>query len=410
MVWFLGNYPETFSGKGSQMRKLPSYRRTANGCARVTINERDYSLGRHGTKASKARYDQIIAEYLASGRSKNFGLSVSDQTLAELMVEYLDHCKSWYPKGPNSETLRIKSVLSELKALYLSLPVVEFGPRQFEAVRERLLDPTRKLSRNYINAQMKRLKRMFKWAAQKEVITWEAYYRLKEIPGLQRSRTRAKETEPVQPVDETLVAATLKLCSPVVADMIKVQLLTGMRPHEVCDLTPGMIDRSGECWVATLPQHKTAWRGKKREVQIGPKAQSILLPYLLRDPDANLFSPAESEAKRRATLGENRTTPESQGNRPGYSKRIREKRKPGRSPGTAYSPASYRRAINYACKRGKLKPWSPNQLRHLAATKIRKDFGLDVAAAILGHSKMDVTQVYAENDRRKAADVVRKIG
>ncbi len=54
--------------------------------------------------------------------------------------------------------------------------------------------------------------------------------------------------------------------------------------------------------------------------------------------------------------------------------------------------------------------WFPNQLRHSAATEIRKRFGLEAAQTVLGHSKADVTQVYAERDYGLAANVIRQIG
>jgi site-specific recombinase XerC len=57
-----------------------------------------------------------------------------------------------------------------------------------------------------------------------------------------------------------------------------------------------------------------------------------------------------------------------------------------------------------------LEAWSPNQLRHSAATEIRRRFGLEAAQVALGHSKADVTQVYAERDMTKAAAVMREVG
>jgi integrase len=49
-------------------------------------------------------------------------------------------------------------------------------------------------------------------------------------------------------------------------------------------------------------------------------------------------------------------------------------------------------------------------LRHAAATRLRREFGLDVARVVLGHSSPVVTEIYAEADREKAAAVMRKIG
>jgi integrase len=54
--------------------------------------------------------------------------------------------------------------------------------------------------------------------------------------------------------------------------------------------------------------------------------------------------------------------------------------------------------------------WHPNQLRHSAATRLRRVFGLDVAKAVLGHSSVMPTQVYAEQDQAAAADAMRKTG
>lgn len=43
-------------------------------------------------------------------------------------------------------------------------------------------------------------------------------------------------------------------------------------------------------------------------------------------------------------------------------------------------------------------------------THVRKEFGLAAARILLGHSKADVTQVYAERDVSRAAAVAAKIG
>jgi site-specific recombinase XerC len=58
----------------------------------------------------------------------------------------------------------------------------------------------------------------------------------------------------------------------------------------------------------------------------------------------------------------------------------------------------------------RLPAWHPNQLRHSAATEIRRRFGLEAAQTVLGHAKADVTQVYAERDYARAAGVMEQIG
>jgi integrase len=51
-----------------------------------------------------------------------------------------------------------------------------------------------------------------------------------------------------------------------------------------------------------------------------------------------------------------------------------------------------------------------HQLRHNAATWLRKEFRLDVARIILGHRSHDVTAIYAEADATQAVEIVGKIG
>ncbi|MBQ2849213.1 MAG: site-specific integrase, partial [Thermoguttaceae bacterium] len=53
--------------------------------------------------------------------------------------------------------------------------------------------------------------------------------------------------------------------------------------------------------------------------------------------------------------------------------------------------------------------WSPNQLRHAAATEIREKLGLEVARIVLGHSSTSTTEIYAEIAARRVADDVGKI-
>ena len=46
--------------------------------------------------------------------------------------------------------------------------------------------------------------------------------------------------------------------------------------------------------------------------------------------------------------------------------------------------------------------WHPNQLRHTAATMIRRQYGAEAAQAILGHSELSTTEIYAEKNLEAA--------
>jgi integrase len=86
------------------------------------------------------------------------------------------------------------------------------------------------------------------------------------------------------------------------------------------------------------------------------------------------------------------------------------KRNPRKAPGEKYTTDSYREAIIYACRRAGVPEWHPNQLRHSAATVLRREFGLETAKAVLGHSTLATTQVYAEADLQKAMRAMERMG
>lgn len=407
------------------MKKTPKYRlHAASGQARVTINGRTYYLGRHDSKSSHDRYDQLIAQWLASGRSASFGRTDDDLTIVELVRDYATYCRGYYGIGHTSELHRVVAACKPLTSLYKALPASSFGPQQFKAVREAMIDLG--WCRGTINKRCKTLARMFKWAAVEEMLPPSIYEILKLVPSLRRGKTTARESEAVMPVEEAVVDATCEYLTDVLADMVRAQMLIGCRPGEICRLTPKMIDRSGAVWVATLSEHKTAYCGKGRSLYIGPKAQAILMPYLLRDENECLFRPCDSEQARRAANAALRVTPDTEGNRRGYSKRTRQGSTPKKSPGTSWDSQSYAKAIKYACLRMHPIPegaskeeaklhrkrycWSPNRLRHARGTMIRKQFGLEAAQVILGHSKASTTEIYAERDSEKAIAIQLKTG
>lgn len=386
-------------------KSVPKYRKhRSSGQAVVTIRGKDHYLGPHGTKASKIAYDRLIAEWLVSGRSESFGKPEEQLLVKELILDFWRFLKSENRCKHHGEQWCNKSALKEVRHLYGNTPAIEFGPLQLKAVRQNFVN--RGWSRKVCNSQVKRVARMFKWAAGEGRLPAAIYDAIRLVEPLKPGRTAAKETAPVLPIDDATVEKTLQHCNPIVSDMVRLQRYCGCRPNEICNLKAGDIDTAGEVWSAEIREHKTAYRGKKRYLYFGPKSQDILKKYLNRKPDAFLFSPAEAESMRRAELSKNRKTPMSCGNRPGTNK----KRSPKKTAGNAYDVASYRRAIHYACKKAGIPVWSPNRLRHSAATEVRAKFGLDAASALLGHSDLAITTTYAELDAQKAKAVAAAIG
>jgi integrase len=401
---------------------IPKYsHHKASGQAVVNICGKDHYLGPWKSEVSKLEYDRLITEWIVAGRPSIRSQSPSHRTVKQLILAFWEHAQKYYVKNgrPTGSADNFKIALRFLRQLYGHRPASEFGPRALKAVRTKMVEANH--SRRYINDNVERIRQMFRWAASEELIPVEIYNSLKPVQALPKGRGLARENQPIMPVDDAVVDATVLFLSRVVAAMVRFQRLTGARPGEVCVLRPGDIDRSEDIWWFVPQEHKTEHHGRERVITIGLRAQEILRPYLDRDDDAYCFSPQDSEEQRRAKQHAARKTPHH-GHRPGTNC----KASPKRRPKERYTNDSYRRAIHRACdaafpptkelpdeevKKWKSKHrWSPNQLRHSAATEIRKRFGLEAASVVLGHSNPSVTLVYAERNLQQAADIMREMG
>jgi integrase len=149
-------------------------------------------------------------------------------------------------------------------------------------------------SRGHINKAIGRIRRCFKWAVENELVRPDIYHGLMAVSGLRKGRSEAKETDPVLPVDDETVQATLPHLTSVVADMVRFQRITCCRPQDVCNLRPCDVDMSGEVWLYRSATHKTEHHGRERIIPIGPKGKEILRGYLSREKDSNCFSPMDS--------------------------------------------------------------------------------------------------------------------
>jgi integrase len=178
----------------------------------------------------------------------------------------------------------------------------EVGPRAFDDFRLRLVrrgslprkpgGEVRPLSSTYIRKLLASIRKAFRWGAGREIALASTYEAIRLAPCLQFGE--ARETEPIEAVDDEVVDATIRFLPQVVADMVRVQRLLGCRPGELVQMRPGDIDRRGGVWRWRLRRHKTLYRGRKRVVPIGPRAQAILLPYMSRPAPWPGLQPAAS--------------------------------------------------------------------------------------------------------------------
>jgi integrase len=377
------------SNMSRQASRLPTYRlHKPSGQAVVTLAGKDYYLGPHGTEASKAEYDRVISLWIAGGRGP-LQQTKGELAVAELILAYWKHVEVYYVKAgrPTSQVRAIRRSMRTLKHLFGSHPVNEFGPLALKAVRQQFLDDG--LARGVINGHVDRIRLMFRWGVEHELIPESIYSALKAVRSLPRGRTTAKDHPPIGPAPDAAVEATLPFLRAPVRAMVELQLLTGMRPGEVVALRACDIDRTGDVWVyrVTDEVNKTEHHDRDRTVYLGPKAQAILKPWLEQFPDGPLFRP---KGWNRAKFTKPRKT----------LRRVRPQ----------FMVTTYWMAVRDACRKAKVEPWHPNQLRHNAATRLRRDYGLDAARIVLGHADVKTSEIYAERDMCKAIEVMREVG
>ncbi len=378
--------------------RVPKYRlHKGTGQALVQIDGHRIYLGKHGTERSRQKYRRIIAEWLGNGRQilPTRDRSASDLAVNEVILAYWKFAVSYYVKNGKTtdETHGIRAALRPLKELYGHELAATIGPRELKNVRQTMIESGH--SRKYINDNVSRIKRAFRWAVENELYPPDRLPGLLAVQGLRKGRSQAKESRPVEPVSDNDVEYTLRYLKPVVRAMVRFQQLAGCRPGEVRTLRPQDVDTSGAVWVYRPESHKTEHTGRERRIFIGPRGQDILRPWLARPADQYCFSASESVRGRHQTNRESVAFPTT--GQPA-------------TPNRCYTKDSYNRAIARACERAGVTKWTPNQLRHSRGTDVRRRFGLEAAQAVLGHSRADVTQVYAERDFDLAKRIMGDVG
>lgn len=333
----------------------------------VNLNGHRHYLGKAGSPGIDEAYHRLLSRWKAGGQQPL--VNPDDITVVEVVARFRKHAVIYYTRR---EVANWAPVLRELKRLFGTTSAATFDAPALRAVRHAFIDTD--CCRSYVNAQATRIRRVFRWAVSEGLVDGNVLHGLLALEGLKKGRTMVRETEPVHPVPVAHLDAVRRNVNATVRAMIDMQLLTAARPGEVMSMRAVDIDTSRPVWIYTPAEHKNAHRGTRREVYVGPKAQRVLQPLMAGRPvDAYLFPPAAD-------------------------------------PRVSYSRSAYRQAIHRACDRGNVPRWSPGQLRHNAASRLREEFGLEAAQVLLGHARADVTQVYAEVNHAKALEVALKIG
>ncbi len=427
--------------------QFPKLRTHVRGHAFVWIDGRQIWLGRRDDPLTQEKYDRLLGLWLANGRKlpPPQAAEPASATVTMVVNEYRKHLQMTHKAG------HVDAVLLGIlpcHRMFGSTQAGEFSPSRLEAVRAIWIE--RRLTRSTISRYVNFIRRMFRWAASRDLIPVEVWHRLQTVEGIRRGVTNARESRRIRPVDDALVDPIQPFVSRQVWALIELQRLTGARGGELFGLTARDIDMSLEksrgVWLYRPQRHKTEDHGVDRVLVFNNAAMKVLTPFLTPDRglDAPLFSPREANREMAARDAHCHRRPRQKPNPTTGSVRWKNKHGSGeysatRRIGDTYDANSYRRAIQRACEKAfpilkELQPakgdsskkrtqkrdartqwkkdhdWHPHQLRHAWATKMRRLTDLETAQIGLGHTKPDTTLIYAERDLNKLIDAMSKVG
>ncbi len=348
----------------------------------------------------------------------------SNVTVGELLQRYLAHVKKTarsIREGMEHPNLRFIRRVQEFLKPYQDWPAGDLGPDELRDVRDALVahkyvhgNKTKRYTRRGVNDTIKWIRRIWRWGMGRQVITAEQVQGLEEIGSLRMGDTDAPDNARRRRVTKKEFRKVVRTVSSVVGDMLQLIWLTAMRPYEVCEMRPYDILRDDpECWIyipgrdqTPVGQHKTTRYEQVKVIPLTVAAQRILAPRIKDfDSKEHVFSPAEAVQDFLASKAAKRKTPLNCGNRPGTNRR----RHPMIQPGKKYTSDSLCDACKRGCKRAKVEPFVPYDLRRATATGVRAILGKEAAKVLLGHARTDTTDIYLLEEVQEAIKVAKQL-
>lgn len=270
------------------------------------------------------------------------------------------HASKYYRRrdgSPTREHMNIRAVVDRFVAFAgEASPASKINRHQVRAWMDQLAADD--LSRNYVNACLRKLRTVARWAADLDYIPTSIIEDLRLVKSLQPGRSAARESHRAPPPPLSIWEQLRPHLQPWARDVIQLVKLTGARPSEILELTNAdvHVDQLARLCPA---QHKSAHRGKARVIPLSPSAIAILDRHLRPlCPLDFVFASARSEK--------------------GH-----------------YTIDGLRSAVARAARKAGVAPPRLYDARRRVAIEARTRMGLDAAQALLGHAHASTTEIYA---------------
>lgn len=270
-------------GNGLVLRVTPNgnktwalvYRRKSDGKkGRVTIGSFGDAKGQYKLKAARDRAITLRSEVIA-GRDP--GLEAATIRKSETVSELLDAFIANHRKPDALWTLESKRKFEkDVKPLIGHVKLPDLNRQHIRAVLKRVADRNAKAT---VNRTLATIRRALSWAVQEDLLTVNPAAGI--VTGIEESpKDRALSQNEIAAfwhgLDEAAMGERSKLA-------LRLVLLTGQRPGEVCGILKTEIDLEAKTW--TLPMARTKNR-KLHVVPLHPLAVTLLKQAMALDPDS----------------------------------------------------------------------------------------------------------------------------
>lgn len=393
------------------MIQPPLLKRDKDGYFRVTWfvdgNRKRKSFGSNKAVANK-RYFEWIQRWKTSA-------VVRGEVKAYCIADLYPNFRKWQSNRMGSKTgiLEYDYAMKPLLDLYGNESPDELSTRKLKQIRDKYIEAG--WSRPTINKRVRQLIYFAKWLVSEEYIGSDVLVSLQSVQSLRYGETE-KESKPVHPAKIEYVRAAQVFMTNALRSMVEVHLLTGMRPGELCGMRWEEIDTKSieDVWLYRPTEHKTKHHGQDRLIAIGPRAQSVIVESLGSQPRTGAVFPVSLHSDETYSDARSQYRPKQGGFdyrvAPSYQQRLYKQRLKLLTDTTGWTANGYYQAIVRACKHAGVPKWTPNQLRHLYATMTREQVGLEITSSMMGHSKVETTQIYAESSLRQQIMTAKTLG
>jgi len=368
--------------------------------------------GAWGSPEAKKSYDRFIAALLENP-TLPLRMGADGVLISELAAGFVEYVES--RNMDKTDVGHFKRAVGFLVEVYGKFSVNEFSPKKLKAVRNQMVKAGT-LSRPMINLYVRKIRSVFSWGTEEEVVNSNVVHAIREVKALRKGEQGTFEPPPRKNVPDDVVRRTLPFLPATVSAMIQIQRMLGTRPSEVFNMRVGDIDRTrgNGLWYYVPAHHKTEQHIGEKPMPLGKPEQKILAPFLEgKTAEQAIFSPAQAQAERNAERRANRKTKRT----PSQKMRDAKRAAKPKQYREFYDKHTYNRAVAYAITKANrhlqegekpIPKWSPYALRHAAATETSRTAGKDKAKALLAHRSIRTTEIYDHSDLEVREELARK--